>query len=448
MKTDHVLTDGELHDLVARTLDAVAGAVGEPAPLQSEPRRRHRWVLPCAAASLVALGIGSLVLLATRDAQPLPPLEGSGPTLGEFGFTDEETVAVESAQDRMIRDCMATRGQPYGLQTGLARQRRNGALDEYWSEIGRTDATRAATLGYQPSVHTRSSEPNAASFDDPAFVMAFQGAGPESGPQVDIVDPRTGEPTGAGQMAGGCFGQVMAFLYGDQGRFTSVDSFFLNELDAIQRGYANDPRLAESMDAWAECMGGKGYRWEHPLDPMLHFADENSFDVANRTPSAEEVRTATDDVACKQSTGLLEAARELWIAYGRRAVTEAPDIAAEHRMFVDAAVARSAQFEAGELRGPWRNDRSSAAPVNTDRCTWLPDGTRLDMSAGERAELMQYLGYVAAAIVDDAPAATAGPNEANGTSSLVPPPWLINGGDCRQHVTADDVDAAMAALEG
>jgi hypothetical protein len=440
VKTDHVLTDGELHDLVARTLDAVAGAVGEPAPLQTDPRRRHRWVLPCAAASVVALGIGALVLLASRDPQPLPPLDARGQTLGEFAFTDRETVAVESAQDRMMRDCMATRGQPYGLQTGLARQRRNGALDEFWSEIGRTDSTRATTLGYQPSIRTRSSEPNAASFDDPAFVTAYQGGptGSETGPEVDIVDPRTGEPTGANQKAGGCFGQVMGFLYGDQGRFTSVDSFFLNELDAIQHGYANDPRLTQSIANWAECMGEKGYRWQHPLDPMYHFMDENSFDVANRTPSAEEVSAATDDVACKQSSGLLETARELWTAYGRAAVAEAPDIAAEHRLFVDAAVHRSAQFEAGELRGPWRNDRFPAAPANTDQCTWLPDGTTLDLSAGERAELTQYLDDVAAAVADD---------ERADTPSLVPPPWLINGGGCRRHVTADDVDAAIASLE-
>jgi hypothetical protein len=437
VKTDHVLTDDELHDLVARTLDAVAGAVGEPAALPEDPRRRYRWVLPCAAASVVALGIGSLVMLATRDAQPLPPLDASGPTLSEFGLTDEETVAVESAQDRMIRDCMATRGQPYELQTGLARQRRNGALDEFWSEIGRTDAARAATLGYQPSIRTRSSDPNAASFEDPAFVTAFQGVGTDSGPRVDIVDPRTGKPTGAGQIAGGCFGQVMAFLYGDQGRFTSVDSFFRNELDAIQRSYASDPRLEASIATWAECMDGKGDHWEHPLDPMLHFADENSFNGADRTPSAEEVHTAEDDVACKRSTGLLETARELWIAYGRRAVTEAPDIAAEHRMFVDAAVARSAQFEAGELRGPWRNERSAAAPTNTDQCTWLPDATPLDLSAGERTELTEYLDHVDAAVADDGPTGT------NAASSLIPPPWLINGGTCRRHVTTEDVAAAL-----
>ncbi len=350
-------------------------------------------------------------------------------------------VAVESAQDRMMRDCMATQGQPYGLQTGLARQRRNGALDEFWSEIGRTDPARASSLGYQPSIVTRSSEPNAAAFDDPAFVTAYDGG--ESGPQVDIVDPRTGEPTGAGQKAGGCFGQVMGFLYGDQGRFTSVDSFFLNELDAIQHGYANDPRLTQSIANWADCMDGKGYRWQHPLDPMVHFADENGFDGRDRTPSAEEVQTATDDVACKQSSGLLDTASELWIAYGRTAVTEAPDIAAEHRMFVDAAVERANQFEAGELRGPWRNDRSSAAPVNADRCTWLPDGTTLDLSAGERAELAQYLDDVAAAVADDEdPAATTD------TSSILPPPGLINGGACRRHVTADRVDDAIASLDG
>ena len=444
MKTDHVLTDDELHDLVARTLDAVAGAAGEPATLQTELRRRHRWVLPCAAASVVALGVGALVVLAVRDPEPLPPLDGSGPTLGEYGFTDQEAVAVESAQDRMMRDCMATQGQPYGLQTGLARQYRNGALDEFWSEIGRTDPDRAATLGYQPSIQTRSSEPNAASFDDPAFVTAYEGGNgtePSSGPHVDIVDPRSGEPTGANQLSGGCFGQVMAFLYGDQGRFTSVDSFFLNELDAIQHGYATDPRLTESIATWAECMSGQGYRWRSPLDPMLHFNDENSFDVPNRMPTAEEVRTAIDDVACKRSSGLLETTRELWLAYGRKAVAEAPDIAAEHRLFVDTAVARSAQFEAGELRGPWRNDRSSSAPANTNRCTWLPDGTNLDLSAGERAELTTYLDDVAAAVADDES------GRVSYTSSLVPPPWLINGGACRRHVTADVVDDAIASLE-
>jgi hypothetical protein len=187
-------------------------------------------------------------------------------------------------------------------------------------------------------------------------------------------------------------------------------------------------------------MGARGHPWQQPLDPIVHFADENSFDAADRTPSAEEVETAVDDVACKQTSGLLDTARELSIAYGRRAVAEAPDIAAEHRMFVDTAVERSAQFEAGELRGPWRNDRSPAAPANIDGCTWLPDGTVLDLSAGERAELMQYLDDVAAAVADEEPAATTG------TSSLVPPPWLINGGTCERHVTADRVDEAIAAL--
>jgi hypothetical protein len=442
MKTDRVLTDDELHALVARTLDTVAGALGEPAPMRTDPRRRHRWVLPCAAASVVALGIGSLVLLATRDPQPLPPLEGSGPTLGEFGFTDREAIAVESAQDRMMRDCMATRGQPYRLQTGIARQHRIGGLDEFWSEIGRTDATRAATLGYQPSPRTRAPEPNAASFDDPAFLTALEGGvwtEPGTGPQVVIVDPRTNEPTDTHQQSGGCFGQVMAFLYGDQARFTSVDSFFLNELDAIQRGYADDPRLSVLIAKWADCMGEKGYQWQHPLDPMLRFIDENSIDVRNRTPSAEEVRTAVDDVACKQSTGLLDTARELRIAYGRKAVAEAPDIAAEHGHFIEAALERSARFEAGELRGPWRNNRSPSAPANSDDCTWLPDHTPLDMSPGERAELLDYLGAIAAAIAEPG----SGPEE---VTTQVPPPWLINGGACQHHVTADEVESAISAL--
>jgi hypothetical protein len=439
VKSDHVLTDDELNDLVARTLDTVAGAVGEPASLHTELRRRHRWVLPCAAASVVVLGIGALVLLAARDRQPLPPLDGTGPTLGEYGFTDREQVAVESAQDRMMRDCMATRGQPYGLQTDLARQYRVGTLDEFWSEIGRTDPDRAATLGYQPSPRTRSQEPNAAWSDDPAWVTEWDGGA--AGPTVDIVDPRTGEPTGASQLAGGCFGQVMAFLYGDQARFTSVDDFFLNELDSIQRSYVDDPRLAQSIARWAECMSGKGYRWRNPFDPMLHFMDENSFDVRHRTPSAEEVRTAVDDVACKQSSGLLDTTRELWLAYGREAVADAPDIAAEHGLLVDTAVQRSAQFEAGELVGPWRDDRSPSAPTNTDRCTWLPDGTDLELSVGERAELTTYLDDVAAAVADDEP------GRVSSTASLVPPPWLINGGACRRHVTADVVDDAIASLE-
>lgn len=435
-------TDAELHDLLRRTFDGVAGAVELPDVAESlAPRRPHRWLVPAAAAAVVVAAIGGVVIVTGGDDAVIP-LTGTGPAMADYQLSTEEVVLEQNAYHRMLRDCMGMRGQPYRWDVLSRTFIEAESLDDMWPRLGRTDARRAATIGYRPTPAVTTPDPNRELYDDPGHEVALWGGvwtEEQPGPEVELVDPKTGEPFG-GQSSGGCFGQVWQFLYGDQSRFTSLSSFVNN---SVGRDWSEDPRLRAGMRAWRECMDGKGHDVGGPFDPIDHYADrwspeDETSGAAFPEPSAEELATATDDVACKESSGLLELADGLRDAYSREAAASEPVLLAEYRQLLDDALVRATAFEAGKLRGPWREDPWPDAPANSATCTWIPDGRPIDLSAGEREELRRYRAALLATIEPDA----AGDAPIVATD-VVPPPWILDAGDCTEGVTVSAVTAAM-----
>ena len=425
MRTDDPVTDDELHDLLRRTFDGVARAT-RATGYADQTARRRRWLLPVAAAAVVAAGAVGVWLLTGGERQTRPAGGGSGPLVSDFSFTPEESAKEHDARMRMTRDCMATRGQPYPLEVVTF----GAETDPFWGQIGRTNADLARRIGYQPEV--RPTEPSGGYADyveDPTWQVALSGH--EDGNEPDfrpVVDPRTGEETfEASGIVGGCELQVWTLLYGDLERFLSVQHVvnFGTGFD----DYDKAPEVTAALRRWSECMSEKGYDYREPFDPIEEFS-ASSTDEPGRVSSADEIRTAVDDVACKQSAGVLAAITPAFESASRAAAAESMPYLAEYRRFLDHALAQAAAFEAGDLRGPWRDSLSPDAPANTARCTWLPDGPPLDMSVGEIAELTAYLHAVAARLDAD-----------RSTRPETPPPWLLNAGSCVEGAAAQDAHA-------
>ncbi len=424
----------ELINHLRMTMRAVANTASQ---LSNAPRRSHVRLVSLVAALLVAMTGAGLVLLSTRSTSPLPPLTDApnGALLERARFSFDEEIAFERAQERMRRDCMATAGFTFTLRSNDEWARySSGNLDDLWSQLGRTDATRATTIGYLAFTGTDTlSLDNGLEqrFQEPGFENAFWGGSAK----VELVNPITGAVTGF-QGSGGCFGQVFRLLLGDQGRFGSLRDYLANDIESRRvDDFAHDPRLTEYVNLWSACMNDKGHSgYRVPLDVVRHFGGTNPYTDA-RVPTADELATARDDVACKQSTGLLAFAVRLRNAYLGQALT--PQVLAltkESRAFIDHALAQVHAYESGELVGPWRTGANKVA--NSSTCAWLPGApSTLNMSVGERQELIAYLKALGATTDLVAEAA-----------SVAVPPWIMNGGNCTASATSESARSLLAQM--
>lgn len=149
---------------------------------------------------------------------------------------------------------------------------------------GITDAAQAATYGYhlppeqldEPPVWEPAAGPEEA---------VFLGDGPElSG----------GTYNGVAVPEGGCRGETERQLgHLTQGEGASkVNASSMTE--SLQR-----PAVREGIASWAACMKAKGYVFDDPYKPA------DSFNLSTPAASAEEIKVATADVACKGETGLI-----------------------------------------------------------------------------------------------------------------------------------------------
>ena len=104
----------------------------------------------------------------------------------------------------------------------------------------------------------------------------------------------------SGVPEGGCQGEAQRRLaLVDPSTQKAVDEGLAERLslETFQRSQ-DQPDVLDAFADWASCMRTKGHQYKKPLDPP---ADPKF----KRAGSAEERRTAVDDVACKQSTNLI-----------------------------------------------------------------------------------------------------------------------------------------------
>jgi hypothetical protein len=325
---------------------------------------------------------------------------------------------------------MAQRGMQYPLDRRIYPD-----LDPLWSDdMGRTDPSRAARWGYaatpadQPQASGSSPDTGAllaamSEAERDAWSRALSGEpysapnGPTA-PRVYYVDAN-GDPTGRSVGAAGCVWETRLALHGGQERFVRLtaltsDGVFRNKI--YQRA-TSDSRTHAARRAWSECMTGKGYHYSKPFDPV------NKFGADVNEPSVEEIATAVDDVACKQSSGLIATYTKVRDAYSRDIAAEHLDVLLQNKDDWAVAFTNSVAADQGELELPWR---ASESAVSNAKCTWLPPANlrpwHAALSTGQRSELRTYL-------------------EAGGASD--PPAWIINGGRC-EALTSEELEQAVS----
>ncbi len=80
-------------------------------------------------------------------------------------------------------------------------------------------------------------------------------------------------------------------------------NLLMQKSSASLRDSQGDPRVAEAMSAWRDCMHRKGLEYQDPLAAM---SDPKWWANDSSVPSSEEIAVATTDVDCKNQTGLVD----------------------------------------------------------------------------------------------------------------------------------------------
>ena len=150
----------------------------------------------------------------------------------------------------------------------------------------------------------------------PTLGQTDQGKGgwnPSAHEDTILQGPRDGtsrpkDQHGAPLPAGGCLGETNRSLGGDPPMnpgAVSMDSFQASE---------TDPRVVEAMKAWSECMASSGFDYASPWQPN---------DTAWPEPAgATEIRTAAQDIACRQESNLVGTWFAVESAYQQRVISQ------------------------------------------------------------------------------------------------------------------------------
>lgn len=111
----------------------------------------------------------------------------------------------------------------------------------------------------------------------------------------------------AGPDGSGCEAIAATTIYGGPDRRYSFDGWnALIELDAVSYETTMASSTVKEAEArWAECMGGAGYEFSSPQDPLFKFP--TPFDnpaLLERPPTPDELQTATADAHCRAEVRL------------------------------------------------------------------------------------------------------------------------------------------------
>jgi len=153
---------------------------------------------------------------------------------------------------------------------------------------GLTDPVAAAKIGYGLGKRDPSTQPS-----------GHAGA-PTLKPKALAVLTGEGPSVPAGVPTGGCHGEAqrrLAFIDPIGGKPVDENLPQRLSLESFQQSQ-DDPRLSQASSEWSSCMHSKGHEYQKPLDPY----GDPKFQPPG---SALERQTATDDVACKESTNLV-----------------------------------------------------------------------------------------------------------------------------------------------
>ncbi|MFI9379880.1 hypothetical protein [Kutzneria sp. NPDC052558] len=214
------------------------------------------------------------IVAASSDSDVVLPVDA-------YGYTAIETGQLLLAKELLAADCQRAHGvrdvaTPDRAAFELLTRSRQRDLGSYGGKrrYGVIDAGAAATYGYHIPSTVDGSTPNE------------KDKIPGSSACLDLA---TASLTG-----GGSFGSA------DLVRTISWDSY---------RYSLRSPELAAVTKQWSSCMQAKGYRESNLVD-----AGEG-FDLDTGVVKPEEIATASADVACKRTAGVIDTWRAVEQAY-------------------------------------------------------------------------------------------------------------------------------------
>ncbi|MFE6055929.1 hypothetical protein ACFQ6N_34730 [Kitasatospora sp. NPDC056446] len=281
--------------------------------------RRVAGLLALAVSAATAAGCGAATggsatggPAAAPAIGPVPvvtTVEQIGRPIDRYLVTPQQVATLQSAANALNETCMREFGLPpvatdlVGFdEASLRFERTHGEL------YGFFDPAQVAESGYNrvlPGYEAAAATPAAAQ-PSPATMTVEHG--------VDQAGKAVSAYAGRAVPAGGCKGESVR---GTGGALPLPDPKALP--DHGPRVPVDDPRIRAAFAAWSGCMSAKGYSYATPQDGMTAArlvpvtSEQNG--VVSVRHSAEELKQAADDVACKLSTNLVGISLAVQSAY-------------------------------------------------------------------------------------------------------------------------------------
>jgi hypothetical protein len=250
-------------------------------------------------------------------------VRGTPRPLDAYRLADEQARLVSRARIIVGDKCMG----PFGFQP-VSGWIPEGAQDWLtFSRYGLWDSATAAQIGYQsPPLPNQNTTP-----------MRFAG--------LDAIAVYQGSVTsyhGRAVPPGGCEGAEIQAI---AGATPMRDPHFVGELDseALLRS-TQDSRVRPLIAAWVGCMKAKGWPFQTVMAPFDYWSSRRGTDRAHPAVSSEELRSAADDIGCKQSTKLLGTWLAADVAYQKALIERDAGKLAVYKSDVDDILGRANQI--------------------------------------------------------------------------------------------------------
>ncbi|MFF8315687.1 hypothetical protein ACF06V_00820 [Streptomyces bobili] len=255
----------------------------------------------CAAILTLLMGCGA--------AAPDGPISEKAPAR-PAPLTDADRAVASQAEALLVRDCMERKGHRYWVAAPLD-------ADETRSfGYVMDDVSWARKHGYgsrikQKVLTAKKNDRNLsyrASLSGPAartYVTDLAG-----GPGSEIMAVRL--PAG-GQVrlaTGGCEGEAVRELYGDQGQWFRADKIATNLTPLYVPELVADRRFKTAQNRWAACMSAAGHPYRTPADIRSALSETTSGRSAAQA-YRREVRLAVAEATCARRTGFGDTLRAL-----------------------------------------------------------------------------------------------------------------------------------------
>lgn len=258
-----------------------------------------------ALALIAPLSLGLLTGCSSHGSAGREPVSGSGapqrstgaPTPGRadytyrlpiaaYSYTDAEYALIETAQQLLARDCMKSFGlsyRPPGEPASATASNRR---------YGMSNMRDATHYGYRLPPQPPEPEPELTAAQKKVLYGSRSTA--NGGARNRELEYR-----GKAIPDTGCLGSAIRKFAKPYEYPAGVTTASNISTDSYQDSL-RDPEVKSLFKRWSACMKAKGYTYASPLEPFRTPAF-NRGEVTQK-----ERKTATADVACKQSTNLLE----------------------------------------------------------------------------------------------------------------------------------------------